>query len=107
MTKLIIIMLGLPARGKSYISQKLHRYFKWSGMTSKIFNVGDFRRELYPNITSEFFHPNNINTRNNIAEKLFLELIQWIMIKNNKIAIFDATNTTKDRRKNLINTINN
>ena len=41
MTKLIIIMVGLPARGKSYISQKLYRYFKWSGISSKIFNAGD------------------------------------------------------------------
>tara|TARA_Y100000741_G_scaffold225392_1_gene172122 strand:+ start:2162 stop:3379 length:1218 start_codon:yes stop_codon:yes gene_type:complete len=106
MTKLIIIMVGLPARGKSYISQKLHRYFNWSGLSSKIFNAGDSRREKYPNITSEFFSPNNIHIRNNIAEKLFLELIEWIIIKENKIAIFDATNTTVDRRKNLIDNIN-
>tara|TARA_Y100000591_G_C21803715_1_gene683569 strand:+ start:100 stop:1320 length:1221 start_codon:yes stop_codon:yes gene_type:complete len=106
MTKLIIIMVGLPARGKSYISQKLYRYFKWSGLSSKIFNAGDSRREKYPNITSEFFSPNNTHTRNNIAEKLFLELIEWIMIKENKIAIFDATNTTVNRRKKLIDTIN-
>ena len=106
MTKLIIIMVGLPARGKSYISQKLYRYFKWSGISSKIFNAGDSRRKKYPNITSEFFSPSNTHTRNNIAEKLFLELIEWIIIKENKIAIFDATNTTINRRKKLIDTIN-
>ena len=39
MTKLIIIMIGLPARGKSYISQKLYRYYSWKGLISKIFNV--------------------------------------------------------------------
>ena len=105
MTKLIIIMLGLPARGKSYISQKLIRYFKWCGLPSKIFNVGDSRRLEYPNTNAEFFHPNNINTRNRIAEKVLLELIEWILIKDNKIAIFDATNTTIERRKQLIDTI--
>ena len=52
-------------------------------------------QKKYPNITSEFFSPSNTHTRNNIAEKLFLELIEWIIIKENKIAIFDATNTTK------------
>ena len=71
MTKLIIIMLGLPARGKSYISQKLIRYFKWSGLPSKIFNVGDTRREQYPNTNAIFFHPDNTNTRNKIAEKYY------------------------------------
>ena len=105
MTKLIIIMMGLPARGKSYISQKLIRYFKWSGLPSKIFNVGELRRAEYPNTDSTFFHPDNINTRNSIAEKVLLELIEWILIKENKIAIFDATNTTIERRKKLIDTI--
>ena len=71
MTKLIIIMLGLPARGKSYISQKLIRYFKWYGLPSKIFNVGDTRREQYPNTNAIFFHPDNTNTRNKIAEKYY------------------------------------
>lgn len=105
MTKLIIIMMGLPARGKSYISQKLIRYFKWSGLPSKIFNVGDTRREQYPDTNADFFHPTNITTRNSIAEKVLLELIEWILIKENKIAIFDATNTTIERRKKLIDTI--
>ena len=105
MTKLIIIMLGLPARGKSYISQKLIRYFQWSGLPSKIFNVGELRRVEYPNTNADFFHPNNINSRNTIAEKVLLELIEWILIKDNKIAIFDATNTTIERRKKLIDRI--
>lgn len=97
--------MGLPARGKSYISQKLIRYFKWSGISSKIFNVGDSRRELYPDTNADFFHPTNINTRNKIAEKVLLELIEWILIKENKIAIFDATNTTIERRQKLMDTI--
>ena len=43
----------------------------------------------YPNITSEFFSPSNIHTRNNIAEKLFLELIEWIIIKENGMNILN------------------
>ena len=81
-------MMGLPARGKSYISQKLIRYFKWSGLPSKIFNVGDTRREQYPDTNADFFHPTNITTRNSIAEKVLLELIEWILIKENKIYLY-------------------
>ena len=55
MTKLIIIMIGLPARGKSFISQKLHNYFSWKGLVSKIFNAGDKRRESYDFTNSEEF----------------------------------------------------
>src|ERR1700761_1258458 len=42
--KLIIIMVGLPARGKSYISRKLARYLNWLQYETKIFNAGQTRR---------------------------------------------------------------
>lgn len=42
--KLIIIMVGLPARGKSYIVKKIARYLNWLQHPTKIFNVGDRRR---------------------------------------------------------------
>ncbi|KAJ2895578.1 fructose-2,6-bisphosphatase [Zalerion maritima] len=42
--KLVIIMVGLPARGKSYITNKLQRYLAWQQHHSKIFNVGNRRR---------------------------------------------------------------
>jgi 6-phosphofructo-2-kinase len=42
--KLIIIMVGLPARGKSYIVKKIARYLNWLQHPTQIFNVGDRRR---------------------------------------------------------------
>ena len=42
--KLIIVMVGLPARGKSYIVKKVARYLNWLQHPTKIFNVGDRRR---------------------------------------------------------------
>lgn len=42
--KLIIIMVGLPARGKSYITKKLARYLNWLQLETRIFNVGERRR---------------------------------------------------------------
>ncbi|KAK6525486.1 hypothetical protein TWF694_005620 [Orbilia ellipsospora] len=43
-SKLIIVMVGLPARGKSYITRKLCRYLGWLQYDVKIFNVGNRRR---------------------------------------------------------------
>ena len=43
-SKLVIIMVGLPARGKSYITKKLHRYLQWQQHDTRIFNVGNRRR---------------------------------------------------------------
>lgn len=37
-------MVGLPARGKSYIVKKIARYLNWLQHPTRIFNVGDRRR---------------------------------------------------------------
>jgi len=42
--KLVIVMVGLPARGKSYITKKLARYLNWLQHDTEIFNVGERRR---------------------------------------------------------------
>lgn len=42
--KLVIIMVGLPARGKSYITKKIQRYLNWQQHDTRIFNVGTRRR---------------------------------------------------------------
>ncbi|KAI1000066.1 putative 6-phosphofructo-2-kinase [Podosphaera aphanis] len=42
--KLVVIMVGLPARGKSYITKKIQRYLSWQQHETKIFNVGNRRR---------------------------------------------------------------
>lgn len=43
-SKLVIVMVGLPARGKSYITKKMTRYLNWLQHDTKIFNVGERRR---------------------------------------------------------------
>ena len=43
-SKLVIVMVGLPARGKSYITKKIGRYLNWLQHDTKIFNVGERRR---------------------------------------------------------------
>lgn len=37
-------MVGLPARGKSYITKKIQRYLSWQQHDCQIFNVGNRRR---------------------------------------------------------------
>ena len=58
--KLVIVMVGLPARGKSYITKKLQRYLSWQQHASRIFNVGNRRRiragrraSIHPKLSAE------------------------------------------------------
>eukprot|EP00662_Eupelagonemidae_sp_cell21_P008328 gene8328-biopygen23207 len=45
-TGLILVMVGLPGRGKSFISKRLCRWLNWKGISAKIFNVGAYRRKV-------------------------------------------------------------
>ena len=104
--KHLIVMVGLPARGKTYISNKLYRYLKWIGYTTQIFNVGDYRRKYHSEYnTKNTFFDHNIkkfnSLRNNISNKVLNTAIEWLQINNNNIAIFDATNTTIEKRSNI------
>lgn len=35
----LIVMIGLPARGKTYVSKKLTRYLNWIGVPTKGFGM--------------------------------------------------------------------
>ncbi|KFM75051.1 6-phosphofructo-2-kinase/fructose-2,6-bisphosphatase, partial [Stegodyphus mimosarum] len=153
----VIAMVGLPARGKTYIAKKLTRYLNWIGITTRVFNVGEYRRqatEAYRN--HEFFNPDNkeamairnafsvkwraffhdnvyelnqrCDTRNRIALEKYLgpchgneilnlvikelfedefskcaldaleDMCKWLE-QDGEVAVYDATNTSYERRK--------
>jgi 6-phosphofructo-2-kinase/fructose-2,6-biphosphatase 2 len=39
--KLAVVMVGLPARGKSYTARRIERYLSWLGYRTGVFNVGE------------------------------------------------------------------
>ena len=43
--KLVLVMVGLPARGKTHIARRAARYLTWLGYRTRVFNVGNYRRE--------------------------------------------------------------
>ena len=43
--KLLLVMVGMPARGKSFISHKLCSFLSWSGYKTRTFNAGQRRRK--------------------------------------------------------------
>ncbi|NXH09955.1 F262 bisphosphatase, partial [Bucco capensis] len=56
----LIVMVGLPARGKTYVSKKLTRYLNWIGVPTKVFNLGVYRREAVKAYKSyDFFRHDN------------------------------------------------
>ncbi|WBW73030.1 6-phosphofructo-2-kinase/fructose-2,6-bisphosphate 2-phosphatase [Schizosaccharomyces osmophilus] len=110
--KLVIIMVGLPARGKSYIVNKLVRYYNWLQYNCKAFNVGNFRRKQAsrgPDDAS-FFDPSNPETsklREDMAMNTLTALLDWFENENGVVGIFDATNSTAIRRKAVVEHLKN
>ncbi|KAK3846776.1 MAG: 6-phosphofructo-2-kinase-domain-containing protein [Linnemannia gamsii] len=111
-SKLVVIMVGLPARGKSYLVKKLQRYLTWLQYDTKVFNVGNRRRIASKgdnkNGTSHshvFFDPKNRaakEIRDELALESLEELIAWLK-QGGRVGIHDATNSSRERRKLLLN----
>lgn len=100
--KLAIVMVGLPARGKTHVARCLERYLNWLGFTSSVFNVGNYRRRLLGcSQTSDFFDPDNqegVRARMELAVECLNDMLDWFC-RGGLVGIYDATNSTKDRRR--------
>ncbi|KAH8158439.1 hypothetical protein CIB48_g9804 [Xylaria polymorpha] len=118
-SKLVIVMVGLPATGKSYVAKKLSRYLNWLQHKTQVFNVGDRRRgaaagnsETAPTSLStsdaKFFDPTSpecVSLRDQLAINTLDELLAFLLDSDGNIGILDATNSTSARRQLLLNHI--
>jgi len=100
------VMVGLPARGKTFISKKLTRYLNWIGVNTKVFNAGEYRRKLYGtvNCKHDFFsatNPSGHEARMRCVD-LALQDVEDFLKNGGQVAILDATNTTFERRKYVL-----
>ncbi|KAH9621576.1 hypothetical protein KSS87_023496 [Heliosperma pusillum] len=92
---LAIVLVGLPARGKTFTAAKLTRYLRWLGHDTKHFNVGK---------CADFFrgdNPEGIEARNEVAALAMEDMISW-MQEGGQVGVFDATNSTRERRNMLM-----
>ncbi|KAJ6630963.1 6-phosphofructo-2-kinase-domain-containing protein [Mycena sp. CBHHK59/15] len=112
-SKIVLAMVGLPARGKSYLSNKLMIYLKWLEYDVKVFNVGQLRRTrarqkaqqcgIKEDHSASFFSQDNAEgtlSRDRLAEDSLEMLIKWLKDGGN-VGIHDATNSSRARRAKL------
>lgn len=119
----------MPGRGKSFIARKLQSFLTWRGNECKIFNVGKYRRVVQEQFgasgDADFFDTNNEHAnliRQKSAEVAMEAMLEWLDFEEkdeeelnaekailqiaskasfitSRIAIFDATNSTVERRR--------
>jgi broad specificity phosphatase PhoE/predicted kinase len=99
--KMVLVMVGLPARGKSFLARKICRYLRWLGHEARTFNVGNYRRErVGQHKPASFFDPSNSSgtqARQQVALDALEDALRWLR-GDGDVALYDATNSTRARR---------
>ena len=103
--QLYIVMVGLPARGKSTIATNLKESLVHESVKTRIFNNGNLRRKMIRGNTSYagFFNSNNregVAIRKKIA-LINMERAQKFLNGAGDVAILDASNISRDRREKI------
>ncbi|KAK9817958.1 hypothetical protein WJX72_004907 [[Myrmecia] bisecta] len=102
--KLIIILVGLPGRGKTFLCNKLMCYLNWLGHETRHFNVGQYRRKQKGDAgvqDASFFdhsNPEGVQAREKALYAALDDMEAWLATDDAQVAIFDATNSTEERR---------
>lgn len=79
-------------------------------MPSQTFNVGNYRRKAAAQPTADFFDIGNAEgerQRRAAAEAAVADMLKWFREENGVVAILDATNSTKERRKWILDICTN
>src|SRR5262245_47898903 len=100
--KLALVMVGLPARGKTFVARKLQRYLSWLGHRTLWVNVGDYRRaRAGAKQPAEYFAPDNLATRGErvgVAMAAPDDLLDGFA-RGGEIGIDDGAETERGRRR--------
>ncbi|KAL8419235.1 hypothetical protein RB594_002447 [Gaeumannomyces avenae] len=106
--RIAIVMVGLPARGKTHICVSMARYLSWLGVKSRIFHLGDYRRATVGpggSVPEDYFFPNasprSVLLRQKILKKCREDIYSWLNHENGQVAIYDAVNPTSSGRRSL------
>ncbi|OQS07677.1 6-phosphofructo-2-kinase/fructose-2,6-biphosphatase, partial [Thraustotheca clavata] len=100
--KLMIILVGLPGRGKTFIGHILARHLTWMGHATRVFNTSEYRREYVgAAIKHDFWNPENTadyQKREEISKKCLSDALDALAGDDCTCVVFDATNATVERR---------
>eukprot|EP00924_Labyrinthula_sp_SR-Ha-C_P005757 maker-scaffold_14-snap-gene-4.52-mRNA-1 protein AED:0.01 eAED:0.01 QI:160/1/1/1/0.66/0.5/4/258/478 len=91
-TKLIILLVGKAARGKSNISGKIKRYLSWLGNKTMHFEVSKYRKKLFG--SSRMM---NKEQRKKAQAAAISDLMKWLK-SGGQVAIYDTKNNTRQER---------
>ncbi|QPG77401.1 hypothetical protein FOA43_004814 [Brettanomyces nanus] len=101
-----IVMVGLPARGKTNLSIGLCRYLRWLGVRANLFHFGDYRREQTKQVNSDLYNlkpadEDASGVREKLREVVMGDMINFFKNEGGQVAIFDGVNGLSKERVSL------
>ncbi|KAG2008719.1 cytoplasmic protein [Coprinopsis cinerea AmutBmut pab1-1] len=106
--KILVLTIGLPARGKTHISRALERYLRWMGVKTLVVSLGDYRRKVLggaQKVPPDYFSPGEkspetIALRKKVSDGC--EQLIWDYFNaGGQVVIYDANNGRKEARDAL------
>ncbi|CED82427.1 cytoplasm protein [Phaffia rhodozyma] len=107
--QIIIVTVGLPARGKTHISRSLERYLRWLGVKTGVFSLGDYRRKIIggaDKLPGDYFaigakRPETQELRDRIKLGLEQQALDFFQKEGGQVVIYDANNGVRKTRYEL------
>ncbi|KAF7763469.1 hypothetical protein Agabi119p4_8006 [Agaricus bisporus var. burnettii] len=104
--KILVLTVGLPARGKTHISRALERYLRWTGVKTQVISMGDYRRKTLggaQKLPPDYFSygarsPETEQLRKSVANGCE-QLIWEFFDSGGQVVIYDANNGTRAARE--------
>ncbi|KAL6300390.1 bifunctional 6-phosphofructo-2-kinase/fructose-2,6-bisphosphate 2-phosphatase [Sparassis latifolia] len=104
--KILVLTVGLPARGKTHISRALERYLRWTGVKTQVISLGDYRRKVLggaQKLPPDYFtlgkkSPETVALRKTVLDGC--EKLVWDFFNaGGQVVIYDANNGSRERRQ--------
>ncbi|KAJ7683031.1 6-phosphofructo-2-kinase-domain-containing protein [Mycena rosella] len=106
--KILIVTVGLPARGKTHISRALERYLRWMGVKTQVVSLGDYRRKTLggaQKLPSDYFTLGEKSAETQalrVKVSTGCEKTIWDYFEGGgQVVIYDANNGTRAARQAL------
>ncbi|KAI0261665.1 bifunctional 6-phosphofructo-2-kinase/fructose-2,6-bisphosphate 2-phosphatase [Gloeopeniophorella convolvens] len=106
--KILVVTVGLPARGKTHISRALERYLRWAGIKTQVVSLGDYRRKTLggaQKLPPDYFTSGNKSPETDALRQKVLDgceqLIWDFFNAGGQCVIYDANNGRRDQRQRV------